>query len=270
MQTRNRGQFAIALSGCYTARHAWPRVSVLTVLQFTVNRSSAWTKSDITTAQDPQVVELHMDCGHMLSKERHIIFRYASLPSTSYALRASPDTIRSVAGLHFHWRLVAGYALPLAVRHFAPSIGEAFIGIERLTRWIGAFASKVSDGDRSVAEDHHLQVNVVDASVFGRFGFSYRFGSTGHFAVGRGVGEAFSQKRLDQFHIVCPLGLKPLVLEICDSFLSCGVFLGLRPCRCGQHDNSQHKPWNDSLHRASSVPQLPCIYLENPPLRRVI
>jgi len=47
---------------------------VLTVLQFTVNRSSAWTKPDGTTAQDAQVAELRMDCGHVLGKERHIIF----------------------------------------------------------------------------------------------------------------------------------------------------------------------------------------------------
>ena len=50
---------------------------------------------------------------------------------------------------------MAGYALPFAVRHFGPCVGEAFIGIDRLAGWIGALASEVSDGDRGVAEDHH-------------------------------------------------------------------------------------------------------------------
>ena len=74
--------------------------------------------------------------------------------------------------------------MPLAVRHFGPRVGEAFIGIEGLAGWIGALASEVSDGDRGVAEDHHLYVEVVDAGVFRRFGLSYRFGSIGDFAVG--------------------------------------------------------------------------------------
>ena len=36
--------------------------------------------------------------------------------------------------LHFHWRAMTRNALPLSVRHFHPSIGPAFILLERFSR----------------------------------------------------------------------------------------------------------------------------------------
>ena len=69
---------------------------------------------------------------------------------------------------------MAGDALPLSIGRLRPRIGEAFVKVERFTGCIGALGSEVPDGNGGVAENHDLQINVVDTGILGRLGLRDR------------------------------------------------------------------------------------------------
>src|ERR1700681_2589281 len=71
--------------------------------------------------------------------------------------------------LHFCWRGLSRYALPLSVWHLHPRIGPALISLKRLTRRIRSLAFETPGRDGRIPKSGYLQIVVLGTGVFHSF-----------------------------------------------------------------------------------------------------
>src|SRR5258706_6972646 len=130
--------------------------------------------------------------------------------------------------LLFQTSLLAGYTLPLAVLHFHPGVGPAFVAIDFCAVAFDALASPGSDGDGGVSVDGYGHVaDFVDlplAALQAREQFCFAgFGS-----VDVCVDELLCQQGSNSSRVASRLRFGPVLLQVSDARGGVGL------CRQGE------------------------------------
>lgn len=120
----------------------------------------------------------------------------------------------------FKFRLLAGYALPLAVGHADPGVGPAFAAIDLGTVSINTFACPCARRDGDVSEDRDLHVTDPVVLPFAPFQAGEESLFAGDPGIGIGIDEVIGEERGDHGGLAEFLGIGPFLLEVSNGFLN--------------------------------------------------